>query len=78
MDPKTGLTKGFQITICYETNFKNISRYEAQGPFMEKLCQIKIPLGKTYSNSLGIDLNLIIKNNVVLAWHTSSTQYMID
>ena len=46
VDPSTGLSKGFHITICFDHGFKFMSRQEARGACIERLRQVDIPLAQ--------------------------------
>ena len=62
IDPSTGLSEGFHITIRYDFGFKSISRQEARRGCMERLRLMAIPLGTTYSNPIDIGINAVTKN----------------
>ena len=62
IDPTTGLSEGFYITIRFDHGFKGVSRHEARSACLERLQQMDIPLGNTYSNPLDIGINAVIKN----------------
>ena len=62
IDPTTGLSEGFHITIRFDHGFKSISRHEAKKACLERLQQMDIPLGNTYSNPLDIRINAVTKN----------------
>jgi hypothetical protein len=62
VDPTTGLSEGFQVTIRFDHGFKDIARQDARGACLERLHQMDIPLGKAYSNPIDIGLNAITKN----------------
>jgi hypothetical protein len=62
VDPTTGLSEGFQVTILFDHGFKSISRRDARGACLERLRQMDIPIGKAYSNPIDIGLNAITKN----------------
>ena len=62
VDPSTGLSAGFHITIRYDFGFKNMSRQDARRGCMERLRQMDIPLGTTYSNPIDIGLNAVTRN----------------
>jgi hypothetical protein len=61
-DPATGLSEGFHITVRYDSGFKSMSRQEARRGCMERLRQMEIPLGLTYSNPIDIGINAVTKN----------------
>jgi hypothetical protein len=54
IDSNTGLSEGFHVTVRYDSGFKSISRQEARRRCMERLQQMEIPLGLTYSNPIDI------------------------
>ena len=62
VDPTTGLSEGFQVTIRFDYGFKGISRQEARGACLERLRQMDIPLASTYANPIDIGINAVIKN----------------
>ena len=62
MDPTTGLSEAFQVTIRFDYGFKGISRQEARGACLERLRQMDIPLGSTYANPIDIGINAVTKN----------------
>ena len=62
VDPMTGLSEGFHVTIRFDQGFKNMSRQEARGACIERLHQMNIPLGSTYSNPIDIGTNAVTKN----------------
>jgi hypothetical protein len=61
VDPTTGLSEGFQVTIRFDHGFKGINRQDARGACLERLRQMDIPLGKAYSNPIDIGLNAVTK-----------------
>ena len=62
VDTTIGLSEGFHITMRYDYGFKNMSRQEARRVCLERLQQMDIPLGTTYSNPIDIGLNTVTKN----------------
>ena len=62
IDPTTGLSEGFQITIRYDFGFKGMSKQDTRRSCIERLRQMEIPLGTTYSNPIDIGLNAVTKH----------------
>ena len=62
VDPLTGLSEGFHITIRFDYGFKSISRQKVRGDCLERLKQMSIPLGTAYSNPIDIGINVVTKN----------------
>ena len=62
IDPLTGLSEGFHVTIRFDKGFKSMSRQEARGAYLKRLRQMDIPLGSTYSNPIDIGINAVTKN----------------
>ena len=62
IDSTTGLSEGFQVTIRYDFGFKGITKQDARRACMERLRQMEIPLGTTYSNPIDIGLNAVTKH----------------
>ena len=62
VDPATGLSEGFHITIRFDYGFKSMSKHEAKGACVERLRQMDIPLGLTYSNPIDIGTNTVTKH----------------
>ena len=50
IDPTTGLSEGFQVTIRFDHGFKGIARHDARVACLERLRTMNIPLGTTYAN----------------------------
>ena len=61
MNPSTGLSEGFHITIRFDFGIKNISRQEARGVCLERLKNMDIPLGTTYLNPVDVGTNAVTK-----------------
>ena len=61
VNPSTGLSEGFHVTIRFDYGFKSISRQEARGACMERLKLMAIPLGTTYSNPIDVGVNAVTK-----------------
>jgi hypothetical protein len=62
VDPTTGLSEGFQVTIRFDHGFKGIARHDARIACLERLRSMNILLGTTYANPLDIGLNAITKH----------------
>ena len=62
VNPLTGLSEGFFITIRFDYGFKSISRQEARGACIERLKEMDIPLGTAYSNPIDVGINAVTKN----------------
>ena len=62
VDSTTGLSEGFHVTIRFDFGYKGMSRQDARRGCMERLRQMEIPLGTTYSNPIDIGLNAVTKN----------------
>jgi len=62
VDPTTGLSEGFHVTIRYDFGFKSMNKQEARRGCMERLRQMEIPLGTRYSNPIDIGTNAVTKN----------------
>ena len=62
VDPTTGLSEGFHVTVRYDFGYKGMSRQDARRGCMERLRQMEIPLGTTYSNPIDIGINAVTKN----------------
>ena len=60
-DPTIGLSEGFHVTIKYDIGFKSMSRQDARRGCMERLRQMEMPLGTTYSNPIDIGTNAVTK-----------------
>lgn len=70
----TGLTDGFHITISFDGAYKLLSRREVKLACIERLKNMKIPLGTSYSNPVDIGINTITRNWTDLLKSTSSIQ----
>lgn len=62
MDPTTGLSEGFHITIRFDFGFKGMNRQDVRGACLERLRLMDIPLGSTYANPIDIGINAVTKN----------------
>ena len=62
VDSTTGLSEGFHVTIRFDFGYKGMSRQDARRGSMERLRQMEIPLGTTYSYLIDIGLNAVTKN----------------
>ena len=61
VDPATGLSEGFHITIRYDHGFKGITHQEARRACVARLRLMDIPLGTTYSNPIDVCTNAVTK-----------------
>ena len=62
VDPTTGLSEGFHVTIRFDFSFKSMSRQDVRGACLDRLRQMNISLGSTYSNPIDIGINAVTKN----------------
>lgn len=62
VDPATGLSDGFHITVRFDFGFKIMSRQDVRGACIERLRHMNIPLGSTYANPIDVGTNAITKN----------------
>ena len=62
IDLTTMLSKGFQVTICFDHGFKGKARHDARVACLERLCTMNIALGTTYANPIDVGLNAITKH----------------
>ena len=58
----TGISKSFHTTICFDTEFKNISKGDARSTCFKYLNKMNILLSMDYSSPIDIGLNQITKN----------------
>ena len=61
VNPTTGLSEDFTITIRFDHGYKGMSRQDARGACIERLRLMDIPLGTVYSNPIDIRLNAVTK-----------------
>ena len=62
IDLTTMLSKGFQVTICFDHDFKRKARHDVRVACLERLCTMNIALGTTYANPIDVGLNAITKH----------------
>ena len=62
VDPATGLSEGFHITIRFDFGYKNMNRQDVRGACLERLRLMDISLGSTYANPIDIGINAVTKN----------------
>ena len=58
----TGLTDGFHVTIRFDGEYKQFSRWEVKAACLERLRFMNIPLGTKYSNPIDIGINTVTRN----------------
>ena len=58
----TGLTDGFHVTIRFDGEYKQFSRWEVKAAYLERLHFMNIPLGTKYSNPIDIGINTVTRN----------------
>jgi hypothetical protein len=62
VDPTTGLSEGFHITIRFDFGFKSMNMQDVRGACLERLRLMDIPLGSTYANPIDVGINAVTKN----------------
>jgi hypothetical protein len=62
VDPTTGLSEGFHITIRFDFGYKNMNRQDVRGACLERLRHMDISLGSTYANPIDVGINAVTKN----------------
>ena len=72
------LSKGFHITIHFDTGFKNMNKGDVQSMCLNLLHKMNILLGTNYSIPIDIGLNQIIKNWVDFLSYIASTHSKMD